>query len=394
MISSRPPLLFFLFLPLILAACTFPRLPRRASATSLPAPSITPQPSFTITASFTATAQPATMTSSPFPSATSTLPLTTTTSVPSPTASFIPTPTGLPLLRYPLNELVLALTWSPDGKMLAVAAGESVHLVDGSTLAELRALPVGAWAGSLAFEPGGKLLALAAKDGTLQLWQPETGQLVCKLEAHHPSAKSVAFSPDGRWLASTGNDAYVRLWDVANLPQEGECNLAPSAELIGGALSVPSAVFSPDGTILTSVDAQVIRLREVSSQRLVRSIPVDTAVFCLAYSPDGSLLASGDLGNGVRLWDPSSGQALRDLRLGGPLGAFVWSVAFSPDGKWLVAGSSDASVSLWDPATGQLLHTFTGQARDVTSVAFSPDGRWLASGSLDATVRVWPLDLP
>ena len=394
MISSRPRLLFLLLLPLALAACTFPRLSRRSSATPLPTQSATPQPASTNTLFSSLTAQPARLTSTPFPSATSTLPLPTTTLVPSPVATPIPTPTGFPLLRYPPNELVLALAWSPDGKKLAVAAGESVHLVDGSTLAELRTLPVGAWVGSMAFEPGGKSLALAAKDGTVQLWQPETGQQVCKLEAHHPGAKSVAFSPDGHWLASTGNDAYVRLWDVTTLPQEGECNLAPSLELIGGALSVPSAVFSPDGTILASVDDQVIRLREVSSQRLVRSIQVDTAVFCLAYNSDGSLLASGDLGNAVRLWDPSSGQALRDLRLGGPPGAFVWAMAFSPDGKWLAAGSSNASVSLWDPASGQLLRTFTGQARDVTSLAFSPDGRWLASGSLDATVRLWNMDVP
>ncbi len=278
--------------------------------------------------------------------------------------------------------------------MLAVAAGDSVHLVDAGTLAELRTLSVEAWAGSLAFKPDGTLLALAAKDGTVQLWQPATGQLICKLQAHHPGAKSVAFSPDGHWLASTGNDAYVRLWDVSALPQAGGCDLKPSAEMIGGVFSVPFAVFSPDGTIIASVDYQAIRLREVASQRLALAILVDTSVFCLAYSPDGSLLASGDLGNTVRLRDTASGEVLRVLTIPGLPNAFIWSEAFSPDGKLLTAGSSDATLSLWDVATGQLVGTFSGHTRAVTGVAFSPDGRWLASGSLDATVRIWPVQMP
>jgi WD40 repeat protein len=301
---------------------------------------------------------------------------------------------GFPLVRYNPRDLVLALAWSPDGKMLAVAAGESIHLVDAGTLAELRSLPVGAWTGSLAFRPDSTLLALAAKDGTLQLWDPASAQQKCKLQAHHPAAKSVDFSPNGRWLASTGNDAYVRLWDMSAIPQEGICNLSPYMEMIGGAFSVPFAAFSPDGTVIASVDSHMLLLREVASQRLVRTIQTDTSMFSLAYSPDGKWLASGDLGNTVRLWDVASGEVLRAMSRPGLPNVFVWSVTFSPDGKLLAAGSSDATVTLWDAATGQLIRAFDSHTQAVTSVAFSPDGRRLASGSLDATLRLWAVDLP
>jgi WD40 repeat protein len=126
----------------------------------------------------------------------------------------------------------------------------------------------------------------------------------------------------------------------------------------------------------------------------VYTLSADTSILSLAYSPDGSLLASGDLGNTVQVWDAASGEILRQMTRPGLPNEFVWSVAFSPDGKLLAAGSSDATVSVWDAATGQLVHEFRGHTRAVTGVAFSPDGLRLASGSLDASVRIWPVEVP
>jgi len=304
------------------------------------------------------------------------------------------------MLQYASNDLVLALAWSPDGSLLAVAAGENIHLVEADTLTELRLLPVGAWSGSLAFNPAGTLLALAAKDGSVQVWNPASGQRLCRLEAHHPGAKSVAFSPDGRWLASTGNDAYVRLWDMSAIPAEGECDLSPFAEMIGGVFSVPFAAFSPDGTVIASVDSNLILLREVASQRLVRTIHGETSIFSLAYNPDGSQLASAELGNTIHTWDVASGEMLREMNWPGGVNrvsspnAYISSVVFNSRGNLLAAGSSDRSVTLWEMPDGQFLLPLDGHTRPVTCVAFNPQGSRLASGGLDATVRIWPLDLP
>lgn len=384
-----------LLLALSLVACN-PAATPSLSPAPIPSPIFTSPPTATFTPSPTHTPYPATPSPSPAPSDTATLgtPSTTPRPTPSATRTLVPTPAGQGVLRYAPHDLALALSWSLDGSLLAAAVGENVHLVEAHTLAELRLLPVGAWAVSLAFSPDSKRLALAVKDGSVQVWDPAAGQLVCRLVAHHPGAKSVAFSPDGRWLASTGNDAYVRVWNISAIPAGGVCELTPLVEMIGGVFSVPAAAFSPDGTVVASVDGAMILLREVSTQRLVRTIHAPASIFTLAYHPAGSRLGSGELGNVIHVWDAASGEMLLEMNWPGRSNDFISAVAFSPDGKWLAAGSSDSTVMLWEAATGELLRTFTGHRRAVTGVAFSPDGLRLASSSLDATVRIFLWEQP
>ena len=95
----------------------------------------------------------------------------------------------------------------------------------------------------------------------------------------------------------------------------------------------------------------------------------------------------------MRLWDAATGQPL-GAPLTGHTGA-VDSVAFSPDGTRIASGSDDQTVRLWDAATGQPVgDPLTGHTGAVDSVAFSPDGTRIASGSDDQTVRLWPAPAP
>jgi WD40 repeat protein len=113
----------------------------------------------------------------------------------------------------------------------------------------------------------------------------------------------------------------------------------------------------------------------------------------VAFSPDGSILASGGDDGSVILWDPQSHQQLAEP-LRGHDERVVNSVAFSPDGRILASGGRDGLVILWDPQTRQQIgEPLRAHDGPVPRIDFSPDGRILTSGSSDRTVILWDVDI-
>jgi WD40 repeat protein/tetratricopeptide (TPR) repeat protein len=109
-------------------------------------------------------------------------------------------------------------------------------------------------------------------------------------------------------------------------------------------------------------------------------------VWCVAFGPDGTRLASAGEDGTVRLWDDTTGEPLLVLR--GHAGA-VLSVAFQPNGRQFATGGADGTIRVWDAASGEAVRLLEGHAGLVHGVAFSPDGKWLASAGADGTLRLW-----
>ncbi|HYV34340.1 MAG TPA: WD40 repeat domain-containing protein [Gemmataceae bacterium] len=107
-------------------------------------------------------------------------------------------------------------------------------------------------------------------------------------------------------------------------------------------------------------------------------------ILCLAYSPDGKMLASGGRNDSVRVWDAQTGQLLREFHE-----HWVWAVAFMADGKYLATGGANKVIRLWNLETGKEVRQMTGHQATVKSLAFSSDGAALVSGGDDNTVRLW-----
>jgi WD40 repeat protein len=159
-----------------------------------------------------------------------------------------------------------------------------------------------------------------------------------------------------------------------------------------GRAVVLAVAYSPDGTILASAgDDAVIRLQDLASGQLIGRLEGhrDT-VSCLAFSPDGGTLATGSYDRSLKLWDV----AARRLKttLSGHTN-WVFSVAFSPDGGSLASGGHDKTVRIWDVTTGRETARLAGQSASVRTVAFSAYGgrSLLAVGGADQVVQVWDL---
>jgi len=199
---------------------------------------------------------------------------------------------------------------------------------------------------------------------------------------------TILFTSDSRYLISAGEDKVARKWDLAT----GKTIQAIRGQIEpGNPGKIYAAAVSKKYLALAGyLTDNAIRIHDATTGELQTTLKGhgDT-VTCLAFSPDGAYLASGDSGGIILLWDLSK-MALAKRLTGHS--AWVNSVAFSIDGRRLVSASFDKTLGLWEVPKGKLIKQLVGHTDKVVSAAFSPDGRLLASISPDGTLRLWNPD--
>ena len=237
----------------------------------------------------------------------------------------------------------------------------------------------GAGIASLAVSPDGKIAAVTNGPewyGTTRVFDLATGRSLFTFKDGN-WADAVAISPDGRSLV-TKYYSTLFVHDTATGKKLREISL-PYAD---PKILTNWLVFTPDGkAIAAATKENVIHLVDFETGKLIRNFQHKEAVYAVAISPNGKLMAAGGADREgdkyfVRLWEVDTGRGRGEILNSQ---GNILSLAFSPDGKTIAAGGDDGQLRLWDIEGRKELRTLPKDGPRIRSVAFSPDGKTVAA---------------
>jgi WD40 repeat protein len=255
------------------------------------------------------------------------------------------------------------------------------------------------------FTPDGQRVVTSSTDGTLRVWDANSGKELERTATLPREINALALAPDGR-MALVASNSELSLWNLQTRTEVRRFD--------GKMIGIRALAFSLDGQRALAggggsqggqpVDTEVRCYDVQSGRELGRSPPHPDSLTAVAFTPDGRTVLSVDRARNVRSWDvsglqvaakpvPANEDSLGAVRKYAGHRSPVRSVAVSPDGKRVLTGSVRGELFLWDADSGAIVKQLEGHQSTVESVAFSPDGRYAASAaSMNTdTVRLWDL---
>ncbi|CAK9088859.1 unnamed protein product [Durusdinium trenchii] len=237
---------------------------------------------------------------------------------------------------------------------------------------------------SVALSPDGSSIATASSDHTVRLWSTQRQAWRLTLRGHRGCVHCVSFSGDSSCLVSASSDRTARVWSAGSF---GEC----LSVLRGHRRDVSWAAFSPDDAeIITGSDDRNVILWD--SRTFSRSCTIGShphRINCVMFSSNGMRIAIAFRTREVSVWAISRPGLTAELQTRLMHEADAFALCFHPARQELAVALANGMVILWDLVEGQQRASLQGHSGKVFSISFSADGTRLASASGDATAKVW-----
>ena len=234
--------------------------------------------------------------------------------------------------------------------------------------------------------PDGRHIITCSYDGSLRLWERESGAQIGKEwrdDEVEALVCNIALSPNGEIVASGNYDGMVKLWNI----ETGKV----IAKWTGHTSAARSVCWSRDGgRVATGSDDGTARVWDVESGKTVLGPIATGQTYAVAFSPDASNFATGGNKDGIKIWDARTGELLSTLAL--EQDSWVSSLVWTSDQKKLLAGYGDGLITIFDTATWQQIAILENHTSIVFALSLFQNDRLLASGSTDETARLWNLD--
>lgn len=280
------------------------------------------------------------------------------------------------------NKMASAVAFSTDGRLATASHDGRIYFwnVDTKTTDNLfddhKDIVL-----AITFSPNGQQLATAGKEKEVLVWSTTNGTVKYRLKGHDKTVTSLSYSYDAKYLASAGADNKVIVWDMSNgaIIKNLDYHKKEVSTLSFAKSSYLLATGSYDGTV---------KIFDLQTGEIYKNFnPNSGRVRSLAFSPDGRLLATGTDDETIKIWDLNTGVLKKTFK--GHTND-VYDLEFSPDGQYLASGCLNNEVKIWSLEMAENIHTLKGFYK-LLSLSFSKNGKYLAVADLHTKTRVYDL---